>query len=189
MGHCASTLEAMGRGTNASGTATVPKRSLPVFEWDGHYDNLEQVRPYLEQFEELKRELQEAGHYPYNDSFVGKIDGLADSEREDTGIYLLQRLSREEARQRQLDEARAQGFEDLTARPPSQYEYVGHGGEQRQERFAEIIVSTEHSTQRYRKGRVVFSRKLDGAPWVVMPKGARTRGRLIETGSTVLVLK
>ena len=65
------------------------------FVFDRDYKNTEQVRPYLADFLAVKRELTAAGKYPYNDSFKGKIPGLAGStdKNEDTGIYLLQTLA------------------------------------------------------------------------------------------------
>ena len=162
------------------------RRAPTGFIWDNDYGNLEQVRPFLAEFEQLKRALVEAGQYPYNDSFKGKIPALAESEREDTAIFLLQRLSREEQRQADLAALRADGFEEVSARPPGDFEYRGGDGEYHQERFAEIVVSNEHGTSRYETARVLWSRKMNGQPYVIMPKGKRTRGRLIETGSTVL---
>lgn len=63
------------------------------FVWDKNYGNTEQMRPHLADFLAVKKEITDAGKYPYNDSFKGRIQGLAESADEDVGIYLLQRLA------------------------------------------------------------------------------------------------
>lgn len=70
-------------------TATIEAAAVTPFVFDRDYKNTEQVRPYLADFSALKN----AGLF-YNDSFKGKIAGLAttDSKNEDTAIYLLQTL-------------------------------------------------------------------------------------------------
>jgi hypothetical protein len=178
----------MGRGSNPVKHQQGSRRSSSVFSWDNDYSNLEQVRPYLSAFERLKSAMAEAGQFPYNDSFKGRIPGIAESEREDTAIYLLQRLNREEKRQDQIAKLLDDGFVEAGRRPPGEVDYRGQGnGDYHQEKFASIIISNEHGTTRYESARLVWSRKLDGQPYVVMPKGKRTTGRLIETDSTVLV--
>lgn len=64
----------------------------PTFVWNRCYDDHEQVRPYMEQFLAIHSEITAAGAYPYNDSFKGRIDGVAGSANEDTAIYMLQNL-------------------------------------------------------------------------------------------------
>ncbi|WIE81088.1 hypothetical protein [Curtobacterium sp. MCSS17_016] len=69
------------------------------FVWDGDYDNHEQVRPLFADYERIRDELTEAGKYPYNDSFKGRIPALAaaSESHEDTAIYMLQQMrSRDE---------------------------------------------------------------------------------------------
>lgn len=78
-----------------------------LFAFDNNYDNHEQVRPYMADFLTVYAEITADGGFPYNDSFKGRIPGLADStdKDEDTGIYLLQnlrRLDREQARREEF---------------------------------------------------------------------------------------
>ena len=58
------------------------------------YDDHQQVRPYMDEFNRVYDEIEAAGKYPYNDSFKGRIPSLAgtDDKNEDTAIYMLQNL-------------------------------------------------------------------------------------------------
>lgn len=60
------------------------------FVWDRSYHNLDQVKPYRAGYDAVYAELKAADKYPYNESFKGRIPGLAGSSNEDTGIYMLQ---------------------------------------------------------------------------------------------------
>ncbi|WP_039993520.1 hypothetical protein [Gordonia otitidis] len=71
------------------------------FVWDRDHNNFEQVRPYLPAYLAIREEITAAGDYPYNDSFRGRIPGVAGSEHEDTAIYMLNNLT-------SLDELNAQ---------------------------------------------------------------------------------
>ena len=71
---------------------SVTTTEVPLFEWDNEYDNVEQVRPYMDAFVPLHDEFERTHGTAYNSLFKGKIPGLAGSPREDTGIYLLQTL-------------------------------------------------------------------------------------------------
>lgn len=62
------------------------------FVWDRDHNNYEQVRPYLPAYLAICNEIAAAGGFPYNDSFRGRIPGVADSEDEDTAIYMLSNL-------------------------------------------------------------------------------------------------
>ncbi|MFC0314875.1 hypothetical protein ACFQNE_14230 [Gordonia phosphorivorans] len=63
-----------------------------LFVWNRNYGDHEQVRPFMDQFLQVHAGIVGGGAYPYNDSFKGRIDGIAGSESEDTAIYLLQNL-------------------------------------------------------------------------------------------------
>ncbi len=92
------TLTGTGTGT---GTGTDAAAGEP-FVWDNDYDNYEQVRPYFAEYQQVRDELTEAGKYPYNDSFKGRIPALAaaSDSHEDTAIYMLQQMrSRDEMHQ------------------------------------------------------------------------------------------
>lgn len=85
--------------------AAGPSADAPApFVFDKNYDNHEQVRPYMDDFNRVYDELVESGRYPYNDSFRGRIPSLGDvdSKNEDTAIYMLQTLRTldEEAKKR-----------------------------------------------------------------------------------------
>lgn len=73
-------------------TTNAATESGALFRWDRDYRNHEQVRPYLDDFLNVYASITEAGRYPYNDSFKGRIEGVAGSADEDTAIYLLQNL-------------------------------------------------------------------------------------------------
>lgn len=70
-------------------TATIAPKT---FVWDNDYKNHEQVRPYFKDYLKVRTEIEDNGQYTYNDLFKGRIPGLAESDNEDTGIYLLQTL-------------------------------------------------------------------------------------------------
>lgn len=93
-----------------------------TFVWDKNYKNTEQMRPYLADFLAIKKELTDAGKYPYNDSFKGRIPGLAGSLNEDTGIYLLQTLADLERLRARTADVLARGGYRLTDRLPSETE-------------------------------------------------------------------
>lgn len=91
---------------NAAQTAgTSPARAPFVF--DRNYDNHEQVRPYMDDFNRVHDEIVASGRYAYNDSFKGRIPSLAgtDSKNEDTAIYMMQNL-----RQLDIEDAKRQEF-------------------------------------------------------------------------------
>lgn len=99
--------------TEATVSLTSPAKP---FAWDGDYGNHEQVRPYFADYERVHDELTEAGKYPYNSSFKGRIPGLdatSDSD-EDTGIYMLQNLRRRDEMHRNRDAFVADGGYDVT---------------------------------------------------------------------------
>lgn len=64
------------------------------FVFDRDYNNHEQVRPYMDDFNRVYDEIVASGRYTYNDSFKGRIPSLAgtDSKNEDTAIYMCQTL-------------------------------------------------------------------------------------------------
>lgn len=89
--------------------------SATPFAWNNSYDDTEQMRPYLDDFNRLHDELEAAGKYPYNDSFKGKIPGVMDApnpRHEDTGIYMLQRLrDQDEITRKEQQFLNSDGFE------------------------------------------------------------------------------
>jgi hypothetical protein len=77
--------------------------------WNNDYDDLEQVAEFLPAFLTVLADIESAGQYRYNDSFKGRIPGIA-GDHEDTGIYLLQGLERKRAQQSKVDDLLAQGY-------------------------------------------------------------------------------
>lgn len=94
--------------------ATTTTTAAPTFVWDENYDT-EQVRPYFEDYMAVRDEMIANGERGYylNDSFRGRIPGIAGSEREDTGIYLLQVLRSQTEKQAYIDAFVAAGGERL----------------------------------------------------------------------------
>lgn len=66
-----------------------------MFKFNGDYQDLTQVYPFFADFKKEYQKLKTAGQYPYNSSFKGKIAGIQGAD-EDTAIYLLQGLQKEE---------------------------------------------------------------------------------------------
>lgn len=67
------------------------------FVFDKNYDNYEQVRPYMDEFNRVHDELLDPKRgFVYNDDFVGKLPSLAGTAEKDekTAIYMLQSLRR-----------------------------------------------------------------------------------------------
>lgn len=93
-----------------SAVATAPK----TFVWDKDYQNHEQVRPYFKDYLRVRAEIRASGTYTYNDLFKGRIPGLAESENEDTGIYMLQNLFRLDEKRDQMEAFVAAGGAPLT---------------------------------------------------------------------------
>jgi hypothetical protein len=85
-------------GTRRSAHTTVQRlapelRRVGVWVFNGHYNDLAQIIPFVEAYWTIYEELKDAGQYPYNASFEGRIPGLEDSlPQEETPIYLLQQL-------------------------------------------------------------------------------------------------
>lgn len=85
------------------------------FRFNGDYNDKAQVEPYLEAFSAIRKEITNAGQYPYNASFKGRIAGLnpATSKDEDTAIYMLQCLFDIRAEQQQIADLKAEGYRPL----------------------------------------------------------------------------
>ena len=146
-----------------------------MFTFNKDYHDKEQVRHLLPQFIALREALVAAGQFPYNDSFLGKIDG-AEGPHESTAIYLLQNLYRIEQEQREMDALRdrMQPLRELaTTRKFARVVLY----------FAGYYVGGTGLRASYDNARIVPQ---DGKPYIVLPKGARVKGYLAK-GAEVLV--
>lgn len=143
--------------------------SAGPFTWNGRYERA-QVEAYFEAYMVVYRELRDAGQYPYNDCFKGRIPGIAGAH-EDTAIYLLQGLRklREEAERLEKLESELRQLTSLAATTRFKRvvlywpeHYVGGTG-----RFLEL-----------ESARVLPG--IDGTPQAVLPKGKRTHGHRVD---------
>ena len=147
-----------------------------TFVFDKNYNNKEQVREWLPAFSEIREEMTARQEYPYNDSFVGAIPGLA-GPNEVTGIYLLQCLYTIEEEQRRVAALYADGFkllELLSAR----------------KRFSHVAIWREgHYVGGTGKLNVYDDARVEpnvfGKPRAVLPKGKRN-GYLVESAQVLV---
>lgn len=93
-------------------TATTIDTAPFVYNGDRH-DN-EQVRPYFADFSKILSDMEASGKFPYNDSFKGLIPGLANSDCEDRGIYMLQTMNRLDALAVKVEDFISGGGKPLT---------------------------------------------------------------------------
>lgn len=85
------------------------------FVFDKNYDNYEQVRPYYADYENFRVELEDAGKYPYDEAFKGKLESLAGTSDKDetTAIYMLQQMHSREQMNREVRAFTATGGRDV----------------------------------------------------------------------------
>lgn len=76
--------------------------TIQQFVFNGDHSDVEQVRPWMDAYREVRAELDAAGQYPYNDSFKGRIPGI-EGEREETAIYFLQTLHNRDKDREQVE--------------------------------------------------------------------------------------
>ena len=147
------------------------------YAWNGDWDDLEQVRPYFEQFKSIK----DGEGLFYNDDFRGRIDGLA-GPFEDRGIYLLQKLHRQERNLKTIAEALANGHHELASLPEAD--------RPDRSKFSSIYVLRDGGQQifRYEQARIVFDPRT-GMAEAILPKGKRTRGYRIYSSDRLVVRK
>jgi hypothetical protein len=136
------------------------------WEWNGAWDE-EQVAEFLPAFEIEHAKITARGEYPYNDSFLGLIPGIA-GEYESRAIYLLQGLRRKRAQQVRVAELVANGYAVVDALSgTTKYRHV-------------VLVPTSRmggEWAEYEEARIVPIE--EGKPAYVIPKGKRTRGTMI----------
>lgn len=141
-----------------------------MFKFDKNYNNLNQVRPFYEEFKKIKEKLQKSGNhmYKYNSTYKGRIKGIA-GEDEMTAIYLLQHLQTAENREYTIKHLIESGFKEITLK--NKAETV---------KYKEVIqVGTSYSdddVKKFEGARVHFSDTGRGLKIWILPKGARVKG-------------
>jgi hypothetical protein len=141
-----------------------------TFTFNKNYKDLEQVAEWLPAFTVIRDRITNAGGYPYNDDFKGKIPGIA-GDRETLAIYLLQGLYRQREMQARIDEWLADGF-----RPVESVDAV--------RKFACVILYRADGSgvfHEYADARLVPETKPNqiratGHLRALLPKGKRTNG-------------
>ena len=150
--------------------------SAAVFTFDKDYDNYAQIAPLYPAYTARLRELDTAGQYPYNDSFRGHL-GVEAGEDEDTAIYL------------------CQGLTHLHETALSVNEFIDAGGRflTDDDRPAGLITVAQFGWYmggtgfRVNEDVRLMYRAGQNRPYMLLPKGKRTRGYTIESGAVVLV--
>ncbi|MGO1852785.1 MAG: hypothetical protein ACTH0V_05180 [Microbacteriaceae bacterium] len=161
--------------TDPEGAALSAAAELPrqPFSFNKDYNDLEQVRPYQADYEARRAELDAKGGYPYNADFKGHLPSLGDvdDEAEDTAIYLLQNLHRQDEEQRAESEFLADGGKSITLR--DEFDDHAKDGVLR----GTVVLRGQYS------GGLGWSRMDDvrvtrdgRGGFIVLPKGRRTNG-------------
>jgi hypothetical protein len=80
--------------------------------WNNDYKDLGQVEPFYPAYLTVYEQLRAAGGYPFNADFKGRIPGI-EGPREDTAIYLLQKLRSIRDMEAKVTGHRAAGWRDV----------------------------------------------------------------------------
>ena len=140
-------------------------QTAATFVFDKDYDNVEQVRPFFTGYLAVRANLDDAGQYPYNDSFTGKISGI-EGPSEDTAIYLLQKMYDLDALALKVEEFLASGGEHVT--------------EMTETLRGTIVVYGFYmggtGWSEHREARLLAR---NGKPYAILPKGKRTNGHSV----------
>jgi hypothetical protein len=152
-----------------------------VFTWNKDYSDLEQVAEWLPEFTALRDAI--TGDYPYNDSFKGKIPGIA-GDREMTAIYMLQGLYRQREMDARIAAWLAEGYRPLTELAAVT-------------KFAHVILYRADRSgvwYAYEDARLVPEVKpgqaeITGQISVLIPKGKRTHGVLVGVNNFAVLVK
>lgn len=145
-----------------------------TWRFNRNYDDKEQVAEFLPRFLEVKAAIIEAGGYPYNDSFKGRIPGIEGPD-EDSAIYLLQQSAHLQDLDSKVTAYLNAGFEKIeTVDAITKFARVVHygfytGGTGWQEWQDARLVPQDRPQQAAVSGKIK----------AVLPKGRRTRGNLI----------
>lgn len=148
---------------------------MSTFEWDKNYDNHEQVRPYYQDYLAVRAELEAVGNYPYNDSFKGRIPGIAGKD-EGTAIYLLQGMHQRDEMYAKVDAFLNDGGERVEWLDEVRRGTVIHYG----------FYMGGTGWREYPESRLV---PRNGKPHMVIPKGKRTNGFSVWGGNVLIKAK
>lgn len=149
-------------------------RRLGVWIFNGDFQDLAQIIPFIKAYWTVYDELKAAGKYPYNSCFEGRIPGLEDAlPREETPIYLLQQLRGLVEGHDRLAQILDAGYWRLTELAA-------------QQRFASVVVFDQfYAAKRYDDARVIPDEHQ--RPSGLLPKGKRTRGRRLRSLDQIYV--
>lgn len=94
------------------------------WEFNGNYNDYEQVEQFFPVFEILLKEITDKDGFPYNSLFEGKLD-IEDNKQEKTAIYLLQQSKTEKMRQAKVKELLNTGFQRIdTIDKPTKFKKI-----------------------------------------------------------------
>ena len=139
-----------------------------TFRFNRNYKDLEQVAAYYPAYLTVYERMTEAGAYPYNDNFKGRIPGIEGPD-EDTAIYLLQGMRSMRELEAKVDAALADGYEAVdrdTVQGTTKYATIVH--------YGYYMGGTGWNV--WKDARLVRN----GSNVVVLPKGKRTNGFLLQ---------
>jgi hypothetical protein len=154
-----------------------------MFTWNRNYKDLEQVAEWLPAFSAIRAEITDAGGYPYNDDFKGRIPGIL-GEREDTAIYLLQGLWRQREMDARIAGWLADGYRQLDSLAAV-------------EKFARVILYKADRSgewREYEDARLLPETKphqaeITGRISALLPKGKRTQGVYVGLNGYAVLVK
>jgi hypothetical protein len=154
-----------------------------TFTWNNDYQDLEQVAEWLPAFTVIRDQITDAGGYPYNDDFKGKIPGIM-GDREDTAIYLLQGLYRQREMQARLDAWLADGYRAIDRVDGIR-------------KFARVILYRDNRNGEYKEyqdARLIpetnpRQAEVSGDIRALLPKGKRTHGVYVGTSRYAVLVK
>lgn len=150
-----------------------------MFAFNRDYDDYGQVRHMQPAYEAHRAMLDGAGRYPYNDSFRGMLgEEFATPRDEESAIYMLQRLHDLDEIERKRAAFIAEGAEEITVLDgPRRFSRVV--------RYGWFMGGTGWAE--FSDVRLVPYGGKAGRPYSALPKGRRTNGFDVSTG-TVLAL-
>lgn len=155
--------------------------SEPTWTFNHDYNDLAQVIPFIDSYYEIYDDLIEREKYPYNSDFEGKIDGITGLDKEETPIYLLQKLRHLVDGHDRLAEYLDQGYKRVTELPVKR---SAPGVSPAAVKFASIVVFNEHwQPTRYEKARLVPND--GGSIYALLPYRKSNHGRLIFSNEPV----
>lgn len=153
----------------------------PPWTFNHDYNDLAQVILFIDAYYEIYDNFIEQKKYPYNSDFEQKIDGITGLDREETPIYLLQKLRSFVEGHDRLAEYLEQGYKRVTELPVKR---GAPGVSPAAIKFASVVVFNEHwQPTRYEKARLVPND--GGSIYALIPYRKMTHGRLVFRNESV----